>query len=491
MEKGDWQTTLGYRHTFSHVHFTGTTENDFRDQLGTPILQKTNLEDIMVTYQATDRVSCQLTVPFLSASRRNNSQYATLHTSGLSDVSLGAQVWLFNPKTSRAKSYNVQLGLGVLAPTGKDREENRVITNFGGPQVLVTPDYSAQPGTGTWAMIMSFQAFKDVGNQTTLYGDGNYVMTQGGYKNFWSSHGGTPNGPPAPTPGLTQFDAIQDQYMFEIGAAHPAPKIKGLTLTLGVRDEGVPAANIIGNDLGFRRSGFSVNLNPGFIYTRGNHMLQASVGKAMFRDRTQSAAEKINGTHGDAGFANYVWLAAYTLRLPKRHPEEAANVAAPGSNDSTPAAKNAALTQFPSFNLKTLDGTKKTLQDYSNKVTLVAFFYPRCPYCNLELPFEQVMYDKYKDKGLSMVWINILPDEEKLIAPWLVTRRFDVPVLVGASEAAVERDFRVTGTPTNYLLGPNGEVIYSAAGYKPGDEKTLEAKITQVLGIGTNPSTGQ
>ena len=57
--------------------------------------------------------------------------------------------------------------------------------------------------------------------------------------------------------------------------------------------------------------------------------------------------------------------------------------------------------------------------------------------------------------------------------------------------ASVERDFRVTGTPTNYLLGPNGEVIYSAAGYKPGDEKTLEAKITQVLGIGTNPSTGE
>lgn len=57
--------------------------------------------------------------------------------------------------------------------------------------------------------------------------------------------------------------------------------------------------------------------------------------------------------------------------------------------------------KFRPFKLKTLDGTKKTLADYSNKATLVSFFYPNCPFCNVALPEEQKIYDKYKEKGYS------------------------------------------------------------------------------------------
>ena len=268
--------------------------------------------------------------------------------------------------------------------------------------------------------------------------------------------------------------------MVEIGASHPAPKIRGLGLTLSVRDEGVPARNLIGNDLGFRRPGFGIALTPGFIYTHGNHMLQFSVGKAFIRDRTKSVPEQINGTHeGDAAFANYVWMAGYTLRLPKKRGDEEAV-----SHGNAPVAKAATTdTTFKPFKLKTLDGTDKTLQDYANKATLVSFFFPKCPSCNVELPQEQKIYDKYKDKGLSMVWINILPDEEELVAGWDIKRHLTVPVLVGASQASLEKDYRVTATPTNVLLGENGEVLFRQSGYKPGDEKTIEARIAQALNI--------
>src|ERR1035437_6504584 len=68
----------------------------------------------------------------------------------------------------------------------------------------------------------------------------------------------------------------------------------------------------------------------------------------------------------------------------------------------------AAADKFKPFKLKTLDGTPKTLQDFANKAILISFFYPRCPYCALALPEEQKIYGKYKDKGLSVVWINVL-----------------------------------------------------------------------------------
>src|SRR5262249_34148488 len=301
LQPGDTTATIGYRHVYSHVHFSGPVQNFNRAQLGTEVQSKSNLEDLTVTYQFTPRFSMNAMLPFFSASRRAQNQYATLHTSGLSDISVGGDFWIRSPKSLKAATNNVKVGLGLLFPTGADHQQNNVVVNYGGPVTIQSPDYSVQPGIGAWAGIFSAQAFQNLGNQTIAYCSGTYVMTQGGHHNFWTSHGGTTLNSPAPTAGLTQFDAIQDSYVVEIGASHPAPRIKGLTMTLSVRDEGVPAYDVIGDSLGFRRSGFSINLTPGFIYNRGPHQLQFSVGRAMFRDRTKSAAEDKNGVHeGDA-----------------------------------------------------------------------------------------------------------------------------------------------------------------------------------------------
>ena len=481
LRPGDWTTTAGVRHVYSHVHFSGPTENFSRAQLGTEVQSKTNLDDLMVTYQLTPRISLNATLPFLYASRRQQAQYATLHTSGIGDFSVGGSYWLRKPGSEKSGTNNAQFGLSLLMPTGNDHENNVVATTYGGPTSTQYPDYSVQPGGGSWGMIMSWQAFQNLGNNTIAFIDGNYVMSQGGYHNFWTSHGGTSNGPPAATPGMTQFDAIQDQYMVEIGASHPAPKIKGLGMTLTIRDEGVPAHNLIGNDLGFRRPGFGIALTPGFIYTHGPHMLQFSVGKVMIRDRTKSVAEQINGVHeGDAAFANYVWMAGYTIRMPGKRSVAAEDLARK-PNALKPAAGDSEVVAFKPFNLKTPDGKKKTLQDYSNKLTLVNFFFPRCPYCNVELPEIQKIYDKYKDKGLSVVWINILPEEAGLIAGWQVAKGLTVPVLIGGAQEALQRDYHINSTPATFLLSHGGEVLYHRDGYTPGDEKDLESRIAALL----------
>ena len=142
-----------------------------------------------------------------------------------------------------------------------------------------------------------------------------------------------------------------------------------------------------------------------------------------------------------------------------------------------------AADKFKPFKLKTLDGTPKTLQDFANKATLISFFFPRCPYCNVALPEVQKIYDKYKDKGLSVVWINVLPNENKLIANWQAEHHLTVPVLIGASQESLQRDYRLTTTPTQYLLVEKNEVLLYQSGYKPGDEKILESKITEALNI--------
>ena len=86
------------------------------------------------------------------------------------------------------------------------------------------------------------------------------------------------------------------------------------------------------------------------------------------------------------------------------------------------AALAAAQTQSPAqekfrpFKLKTPEGTQKTLPDVLGKATLIVFFFPTCGYCNAAFPEIQKLHDAYKDRGLSMVWINVIPQQERLIA---------------------------------------------------------------------------
>lgn len=146
--------------------------------------------------------------------------------------------------------------------------------------------------------------------------------------------------------------------------------------------------------------------------------------------------------------------------------------------ESAPAAE-----KFKPFKLKTQDGTKQTLQDFTNKATLIAFYYPTCAYCNLALPEVVKIYSKYKDQGLSMAIINVKPEENKLVSGWQEKFHFTIPVLTGASQDSLMDDYNLTITPTHILLGNKGEVLFRQNGYNRGDEKALEKSIAETLNI--------
>ena len=259
LQPGDFEATIGYRHQFSFIHFVGPVKQSYRQQLGTQVENKINLENINLTYQVTSRFSVTASVPVLFASRRSNSSYSTQTSSGIGDSSIVAQSWLWNPR--RARRGNLAIGLGLSIPTGPDDVTNNLISSPGKSPVNTPVDYSIQPGQGSWGMVFEAQAFRAVG-QSVFYADANYLATQGGYNNVLRSA-------TALSQPLTAYNAIQDQYLFEAGVSHPVSRIKGLTLTFGPRDEGVPAKDIIGNNLGFRRPGFAISLMPGLIYARG------------------------------------------------------------------------------------------------------------------------------------------------------------------------------------------------------------------------------
>ncbi len=136
--------------------------------------------------------------------------------------------------------------------------------------------------------------------------------------------------------------------------------------------------------------------------------------------------------------------------------------------------------RFKPFSLTSVDGGVTTLADVMGEATLVVLFFPTCAFCNAWLPEAQKLHDAYRDRGLSMVWINVVPEQDGQVADWRASRGLTVPVLLGGRSA--QRDYRVRMTPTHYLLDAKGQVVFRHAGYAKGDEAKLETAVRKALG---------
>jgi hypothetical protein len=312
LQAGHYQITVGERHQFSYQHYVGDVYQEYRAQARSQVQNKINLITANLTYQWTSKFSVEIDAPWLFATRKSQSSPIKYASQGLGDTIFGADYWIRNPE--HAPRNNLSVGVGLLTPTGNDDVQNTVNTNTTGTgaavEVTAPVDYSIQPGNGGWGMVAQWMGYQRVNKSLVFYTDGDYIATQGG------TNGVQRGATLSTTTPLNNYVAISDQYLLEGGASFPVAHVKGLNATFGLRDEGVPAKNLFPNSNdGFRRPGFAVSAGPGLQYSRGSNLLTAGIYKAVHRDRTVSYPDSVYGSHGDAAFAQWVWLASVTHRF--------------------------------------------------------------------------------------------------------------------------------------------------------------------------------
>ena len=152
---GQFEFGIGYRHQYSYIHFVGPTEQRYRQQLGNQVENKINLENFFVTYQLNPRFSVSADIPLLTASRHTNNSPIIYTSAGIGDSSILLQGWVWDPREHGRG--NIQLGVGVLFPTGKDNVKNTILNN--GVVQTVPVDYSIQPGQGGWGIPLQWASF--------------------------------------------------------------------------------------------------------------------------------------------------------------------------------------------------------------------------------------------------------------------------------------------------------------------------------------------
>ena len=171
---GEFELNSSYRHQFSFRHYVGDVEQTQRIAAGTQVENKINLENIDLTYQMTSRFAVSANVPVLSASRHSNNSAAMQFARGIGDTSFMVSGWIWNPKENHRG--NVQLAFGLQLPTGNDRVVSYPDSRNGKTPVATYDDYSIQPGSGGYGIIMQWTAFKNV-KAAQVYFNGSYLAT--------------------------------------------------------------------------------------------------------------------------------------------------------------------------------------------------------------------------------------------------------------------------------------------------------------------------
>ncbi|WP_446742643.1 hypothetical protein [Silvibacterium acidisoli] len=321
---GHWQLNLNYRHQYSFRHYVGSVEQVYREQGQSQVKNRINLQDVSLTYQITPRFSVIATIPFEFASRNYFIRQGALGNgspktdvigafaaSGVGDISFMAQGWVWDP--TRNPKHNIQVGFGVQTPTGRDNVATNLVEVPGTAPVTAIADYSIQPGIGVWAIPLTVSSFQAISSSLQAYFNASYLSTPAETNGIlaFSLPG---SAPPAPQ---NKYVSAADEYLMQLGVAYMVQKVPGLTITGGLRKEGVPAHDILGSNEGFRRPGYAVSLEPGAIYSfhGGHDLLIANIDPALYRNRIASVPDLQLGTHGDAAFADWVWLASFQHRF--------------------------------------------------------------------------------------------------------------------------------------------------------------------------------
>lgn len=291
LDKGHWEVSFAFRHFLSSRHFVGDDEQTQRAALHNEVINHSNFADMAVTYAWSKRLDLTVTVPGSWSDRSQLANNVRIHTQahGLGDIRLSANFWVWDPETN--PRGNLSVGLGVKFKTG-DSEAQDYFPRPVNPSVGYV-DSSIQPGDGGTGGTVELQGFYRLFGNFSAYGNGFYLFN------------------PDERVEATGW-SIPDQYMVRGGVSYAVPQVKGLSASLGLRNEGVVAHDLFGGSLGRRRPGFAVSVEPGITFTKSRYSGTITVPVAIHRARVPSYGT-LSG--GDAAFADYTFNASFSIRL--------------------------------------------------------------------------------------------------------------------------------------------------------------------------------
>lgn len=139
---------------------------------------------------------------------------------------------------------------------------------------------------------------------------------------------------------------------------------------------------------------------------------------------------------------------------------------------------------FPHFTATDMAGqtvdTKALLAE--KKVLLLDFWSIYCSSCIQEMPFVVDIFERYRDKGLQVVGVDLDVFGQARVKKFIDGLDFKIPYpTIIDTKMEVKKRLGVSMLPTVIIADAAGTVRLFHVGYKPGFEKELEETVRSLL----------
>ncbi|MCA9802335.1 MAG: hypothetical protein KC777_10125 [Cyanobacteria bacterium HKST-UBA02] len=290
---GKFQLSAGWRYASADRSYFNSRYNKQFTQLWGP-KERLSVLDVTALYRINNRmrVTCVVPIPMNKFSMifpplgiDQGSRHGW-SVSGIGDVSLYAQSFLFDPKDHPFE--NISLGVGIKTPSGNWNAQ-RFIPNELGFDLRRRAAYppAMQPGDGGTGMLFGYDAYKvmrspQILRGTTLFSSGLYLANPRGTN-------GTPSiiqnlgVPLSPAFASRTTNSVADTWTLEAGFSSKIPRTWEHPLLSKIRVRGtfnwsgLRSRDIFGNNRGFRQPGWAMAFAPGFTFQHKQHMLIVEV----------------------------------------------------------------------------------------------------------------------------------------------------------------------------------------------------------------------
>jgi peroxiredoxin len=118
---------------------------------------------------------------------------------------------------------------------------------------------------------------------------------------------------------------------------------------------------------------------------------------------------------------------------------------------------------MPSITLSGVNGIPVRIPEHvKGKVIVLHFWQIGCSSCKLEMPAMNVLYNKYRDKGLEILAVNLGQQKESVKA-FAAELGVSYPILIDAEQKCAGL-YGVTDVPRTYVIDRSGVIRYRIFG---------------------------
>jgi thiol-disulfide isomerase/thioredoxin len=147
----------------------------------------------------------------------------------------------------------------------------------------------------------------------------------------------------------------------------------------------------------------------------------------------------------------------------------------------------------PDFGVTESDGALVHLSDLKGKVVVLDFWATWCGPCQSSMPHLEQVYQQVKNAGVAVLAICVW-DQKPAYDKWVarnIGTLYNFPVAFDAADRssaiALGNIYKLSGIPTQYVIGPDGRISSETIGYSEGDH-VLEKNLAK-LGVAAAPTS--